>query len=173
MVTLSLPPSSYNNTNLACIDGLCKGLCLILRILAICQTVLHSMHDMRRAMATTANCLVSASGKCMYGLRCMSPSTTFLFTSPPSFVHTVHTLLAHNEGCEQRVWRGDAQTAFATSPLLYGPHICSQPPPIGASTQTVTRILFLPLPLMIGPFSHGTPAPPCSCLMDTHHNSTV
>ena len=51
-------------------------------------------------------------------------------------------------------------------------HFCS-PPPIGASTQTVTRMLFPPLPLMVGPFSPGTLAPPCSCLVDTHHISTV
>ena len=45
-----------------------------------------------------------------------------------------HPLLAHNEACEQEVWRGDAQTVFTSSPLLYGPHLCSQPPPVGTST---------------------------------------
>ena len=83
-----------------------------------------------------------------------------------------HPLLAHNEACEQGMWRGDVQTVFASSPLLYGAHLCSQPPPIGMSTQTVIRTLFPPLPLMVGPFSNSTLAPPCSCLVDTHHIST-
>jgi hypothetical protein len=55
-----------------------------------------------------------------------------------------YLLLAHSEACEQGVRREGAQTAFATISLAVRPHLCTHPPPTGASTHQAQLHVYYP-----------------------------
>ena len=118
----------------------------------------------------------ASANVCAAWLRCKNPSSLFLFTPPPIFAHAVR--VTHSLCTMRHTNRGGGGCPNCVRILP----LAVRPPPLFA-TRTHWRVHpdrdtgTIPTTptdaLMVGTFSHGTSAPLCSCLVDTHHISTV